>query len=229
MARTQQGGRWPRLRAREGAHGRKQFTPATLNGVPAAVSPQVNEFWAGGGRSAHLLQREEAFPWGVGTGPATQAWVEGRAGGSGQHGDLRGSVPAPAATSGRAGGSSSSVSVSCRPGAPAGRASCPVWATSAWLQGEWPEVQTELTLKTARSQLVTSCARAKADTRGRDGSPPPVSLPLLPFSRDTLGVLRLSLPAPSGPAGRRGSSVSTSARPLAVPVSLRLRPLRLRC
>lgn len=73
----------------------------TLNGAPAAASPQVNEFWVDRRLSAHPLHREEALG-GAGAGAATQSWVEGGGG--------RRPVPVPEADLRTARGPSASVS-----------------------------------------------------------------------------------------------------------------------
>lgn len=148
----------------------------TLNGAPAAASPQVNEFWVDRRLSAHPLHREEALG-GAGAGAATQSWVEGGGGRRPERGPA-GVCPSPRGRP-QDGPWPLCLSVPGIPGAPAGRASCPVWATSARLQGERPEVRTALAPKTTQSHLVPSCACAKADARGPGGSPPPESLPLL--------------------------------------------------
>lgn len=100
----------------------------TLNGAPAAASPQVNEFWVDRRLSAHPLHREEALG---GRGGGSNAVL----GGGGRR------APASPSPRGRPqdGPWPLCLSVPGIPGAPAGRASCPVWATSARLQGERPE------------------------------------------------------------------------------------------
>lgn len=108
----------------------------TLNGAPAAASPQVNEFWVDRRLSAHPLHREEALG-GEGRGAATQSWVEGGGGRRPARGPA-GVRPSPRGRP-QDGPWPLCLSVPGIPGAPAGRASCPVWATSARLQGERPE------------------------------------------------------------------------------------------
>lgn len=128
-ARTQQSGRWPCPQVREGAHGASSLLrELLLNGAPAAASPQVNEFWVDRRLSAHPLHREEALG-GGGEGAATQSWVEG---GGGRR-PARGPVGVRPSPRGRPqdGPWPLCLSVPGIPGAPAGRASCPVWATSA--------------------------------------------------------------------------------------------------
>lgn len=140
----------------------------TLNGAPAAASPQVNEFWVDRRLSAHPLHREEAL--GGGAGGATQSWVEGGGG--------RRPVPVPEVDLRTARGPSASVSPAypepqlAGPPAPSGPPA-PDYRVSG------PKVRTALAPKTTRSHLVRSCACAKADARGPGGSPPPESLPLL--------------------------------------------------
>lgn len=80
----------------------------TLNGAPAAASPQVNEFWVDCRLSAHPLHREEALG-GEGRGQQRSPGWRG-AEGVGQRGDLRGSVPVPEADLRTARGPSASVS-----------------------------------------------------------------------------------------------------------------------
>lgn len=148
----------------------------TLNGAPAAASPQVNEFWVDRRLSAHPLHREEALG---GEGRRQQRSPGWRgAEGVGQRGDLRGSVPVPEADLRTARGPSASVSPAypepqlAGPPAPSGPPA-PDYRVSG------PKVRTALAPKTTRSHLVRSCACAKADARGPGGSPPPESLPLL--------------------------------------------------
>lgn len=91
----------------------------TLNGAPAAASPQVNEFWVDRRLSAHPLHREEALG-GEGRGQQRSPGWRGPAG----------VCPSPRGRP-QDGPWPLCLSVPGIPGAPAGRASCPVWATSA--------------------------------------------------------------------------------------------------